>query len=281
LNGVSVATATISNDISSTAVQIGHGYGGILNTFLGYYSGLRTLVGTALYTTTFTPPTAPPTAITNTSLLTNFTNSGIYDSTAKNDLETVGNAQVSTTQAKWGTTSMYFDGTGDTLILPNNPIYDFGTSDFTIEGWVYVIALSGSAQETFIGRGVNAGASFHIALTTGGAWVYYLSSNNSTWNIASAVNIGTNSLNTWQHIALVRNGTTFTPYFNGVAGTTTTSSSAIYWNSGTSNVNQITVGGTEASTQVLNGYIDDLRITKGYARYTANFTPPTAAFPLQ
>jgi hypothetical protein len=176
---------------------------------------------------------------------------------------------------------MYFDGTGDTLILPNSPIYDFGTGDFTIEGWVYVIALSGSAQETFIGRGVNAGASFHIALTTGGAWVYYLSSNNSTWNIASAVNIGTNSLNTWQHIALVRNGTTFTPYFNGVAGTTTTSSSAIYWNSGTSNVNQITVGGTEASTQVLNGYIDDLRITKGYARYTANFTPPAAAFPVQ
>jgi hypothetical protein len=176
---------------------------------------------------------------------------------------------------------MYFDGTGDTLILPNSPIYDFGTGDFTIEGWVYVTSTSASRQ-TFIGRGVNSGASFHIALETTGNWIYYLSSNNSTWNIASAVNIGTNSLNTWQHIALVRNGTTFTPYLNGVAGTTTTSSSAIYWNSGTSNVNQITVGGTEASTQLLNGYIDDLRITRGYARYSGStYTVPTAAFPIQ
>jgi hypothetical protein len=279
LNGVSVATATISNDISSTAVQIGHGYGGILNTFLGYYSGLRTLVGTALYTTTFTPPTAPPTAITNTSLLTNFTNSGIYDSTAKNVLETVGNAQVSTTQAKWGTTSMYFDGTGDNLAFPKNELFNFGTGDFTIEFWFYPPSVSygaimystnnGSKTDTFAIYSYGSGqspANSIVALVTasgGGAWSLF---NNQL--------IGATTAATWQHVALVRNGSTFKGYMNGVAGFTVTSSSAI------ASFNGFSIASNGASADYLTGYIDDLRITR-YARYTADFTPPAAAFPLQ
>ena len=79
----------------------------ILNPLTGYISDLRILKGTALYTTTFTPPTAPLTAITNTSLLLNFTNAGIYDATAKNVLETVGDAKISTAQSKWGGGSTY------------------------------------------------------------------------------------------------------------------------------------------------------------------------------
>jgi hypothetical protein len=276
LNGVSVATATISNDITSTAVQIGHGYGGILNTFLGYYSGLRTLVGTALYTTTFTPPTAPPTAITNTSLLTNFTNSGIYDSTAKNVLETVGNAQVSTTQAKWGTTSMYFDGSGDNLAFPKNELFNFGTGDFTIEFWFYPPSVSygaimystnnGSKTDTFAIYSYGSGqspANSIVALVTasgGGAWSLF---NNQL--------IGATTAATWQHVALVRNGSTFKGYMNGVAGFTVTSSSAI------ASFNGFSIASNGASGDYLTGYIDDLRITR-YARYTADFTPPTAAF---
>jgi hypothetical protein len=280
INGVQAGSVSNSLDCTNTVCNIGaNPTGG--EAFSGYIANARVVKGTAVYTAAFTPPTALLTAISGTSLLLNATNAGIFDSTAKNDLETVADAQVSTTQAKWGTTSMKFDGTGDYLVMPNNPLYDFGTGNFTIEGWVYVTSLSGSAQETFVGRGVAGGASFHIALTTAGNWVYYLSSNNTTWNIASAVSIGSYSLNNWQHIALVRNGTTFTPYLNGVAGTTSTSSSAIYWSSASAAVNCITVGATETGTQPLFGYIDDLRITRGVARYTANFTAPTAAFPLQ
>jgi hypothetical protein len=80
-------------------------------------------------------------------------------------------------------------------------------------------------------------------------------------------------LNTWTHIAFVRSGTTLTCFLNGVSvGTTTTASS----------IGSASAGSYIGSSQSGNywfGYIDDLRVTKGYARYTSNFTPPTAALP--
>jgi hypothetical protein len=103
----------------------------------GYISDIRVVKGTAVYTTTFTPPTAPLNAITNTSYLLKFTNAGIYDHAMLNDLETVGNAQVSTSVVKYGTGSMYFDGAGDYLSRPASSLYALGTGDFTIEAWVY------------------------------------------------------------------------------------------------------------------------------------------------
>ena len=182
----------------------------------------------------------------------------------------VGNTKTLTAQSKFYGSSGFFDGNGDYLSIPDDVDFDLGSSNFTIEGFVYVTATSGS-QQTFIakGTGANFQASYHIALTAGGTWVYYLSGNGSTWSIASAITIGTNALNTWQHIALVRNGSTFTPYLNGVAGTPTTSSTALF------DSNKIfSVGADDPGNQLLFGYIQDLRIYKGVAKYTANFTPP-------
>jgi len=92
---VSGTSAAVLTNLNATSIGSG---------WPGYITDHRLVKGTAVYTSNFTPPTAPLTAITNTSLLLSATNAGIYDSAAKNDLETVGNAQVSTTQAKWGTT---------------------------------------------------------------------------------------------------------------------------------------------------------------------------------
>ena len=109
--------------------------------FKGYMSGLRFIQGSGAFnaaSSSITVPTAPPTNTATTKLLLNSTNAGIFDATGKNDIETVGNAQVSTTQAKFGTTSMYFDGTGDNLKLKlTNAI---GSGDYTIEGFFYVTA---------------------------------------------------------------------------------------------------------------------------------------------
>jgi hypothetical protein len=74
---------------------------------------------------------------------------------------------------------------------------------------------------------------------------------------------------------LVRNGSTFTPYLNGVAGTTATSASALFTNNKPTNIGAQYNAGASA---FFNGYIDSLRITKGYARYTSNFTAPTSGF---
>lgn len=237
----------------------------------GYISNARYLVGTGLYTTAFTPPTAPLTAITNTSLLLNGTNAGIYDNAIKNDLETVGNAQVSTSVTKFGTGSMSFDGTGDWLTLPSSQQLAQNTGNFTYEFWLYpttstnqYVFTTGATPDWISSDGVS------IVIYTGS---FYFSCG-STYTTGGSGTAPT--LNVWQHIALVRNGTTVTLYKDGVAASVTLTSSANL--TGT----KMLVGtGTAATWSSLNGYIDDLRVTKGIARYTANFTPPTAAFPNQ
>ncbi|MBK6587935.1 MAG: LamG domain-containing protein [Acidobacteria bacterium] len=83
------------------------------------------------------------------------------------------------------------------------------------------------------------------------------------------------SANTWYHLAATRQGSTYRLFVDGTQVATTTSSITIH-----DNANSLYIGtSTDGSTSPVNGYIDDLRITKGVARYTANFTPPAAAFP--
>jgi hypothetical protein len=233
----------------------------------GYMSSVRYIDGTALYTSNFTPPTSPPTAVTNTQLLVNFTNAGITDATAKSDLETLGNAQISTAQSKFGGSSIAFDGTGDYLTSPNNQWVTFGTSDFTMEAWIYWNTLdSGSA--IFWGSGVG--------------WTLYIYPNNKLqWGRTtpqSPVNLltGNTTLATgqWYHIAVTRASGTVRLFVNGVVDGSI-SDTADYNAAGALQL------GISHSNNFLNGYVDDLRITKGFARYTANFTPPTLALPIQ
>jgi hypothetical protein len=263
VNGVQAGSSTVDvNDYSGTGVgAIGANYGGGYN-FTGYIAGLRALKGTALYTSNFSIPTAPPVVITNTSLLTNFTNAGIYDAAAKNDLETVGNAQVSTTTAQFGTTSMYFDGTGDCLIFPPTTNFLFG-GDFTIEGWFN--RDNGVDNSIFVME--TSGANYFALNVASTGYSVYLNATGP--NFSPSVTL---SNNTWYHVALVRSGSTVTLYHNGTSVGSTTNSSAL----GSASVISY-VGGINGG---LKAYIDELRITK-YARYTANFTPPAAAFPVQ
>jgi hypothetical protein len=234
-------------------------------TWAGYISDLRALKGTALYTTTFTPPTAPLTAITNTSLLLNTINAGIYDNAMMNDLVTVGDAQVSTAVVKYGTGSMKFDGTGDWLTFIDSPNVQLGTGDFTIEGWVYLSAL-GTARG-FLSKGTSTtGFSFGVN-----------SLNQLVFNYTATLLTATTPLviSTWYYIAVVRSGSAtgnLKIYLNGSVDAT--SSGAV-----TDSFNQTSigyVGADRVATSPMNGYIDDLRITKGYAR---TITTPTAAFP--
>lgn len=271
INGVQAgATQTISATMTATNANlvVGKVESDNNNAFNGYISNLRLVIGTAVYTANFTPPTAPLTAITNTSLLLNCVNAGIYDNAMMNNLVTVGNAQVSTAVKKYGTGSMYFDGTGDWLTFVDSPNVQLGTGDFTIEGWVN-LSLLGAA------RGI-----FSKGTSTTGLSLAVNALNQVVFNYTASSLTGTTVLmaNTWYHIAVVRSGSAtgnVKIYINGTADAT--SGGAI-----TDNFNQTNagyIGADRIGTSPMNGYIDDLRITKGYARYTANFTPPTAAFP--
>ena len=169
---------------------------------------------------------------------------------------------------------MAFDGTGDYLKLKvNDPTLTFGSGDFTIEGWVYLTSTSGS-QYFVVGTCDNstvAGSSFDFYLVGGNGANIYIGASTYTAAVPSP------TINTWSHVAYVRYGTSFKTYLNGVQTGTATLPAGGVINAGTTNPGVI--GAQFGGAAPLNGYIDDLRITKGYARYTANFTPPTAALP--
>jgi hypothetical protein len=268
INGIEDVVSTTGTDgTPSTAdLYISRTYNAASGYFTGYISDLRIIKGTALYTSNFTPPTAPVTNVSNTSLLLNFTNAGIIDNTGKNNLETVGNAQIDTTTKKYGTGSLEFDGTGDWLIVPNSPDNQLGTGNFTIELWVYLSAVN--TAEGFVAKG---GAS------TG--WLLSMTSSNTvrfTYTSSTITSTGTLAINTWYHIAVVREGTGTNQtkiYINGVNDGTGTVATDF------NQTEVMYIGANRTGGDPLNGYIDDLRITKGVARYTANFTAPTKEFP--
>jgi hypothetical protein len=273
VNGVANGTYSISTALNgSNSTWIGSSGDELVNgCFNGYISNSRVVKGTAVYTSAFTPPTAPLTAITNTSLLLSYTNAGIFDNAMMNDLETVGNAQISTSVKKYGTGSMYFDGTGDYLYEPSTLNLTFGTNDFTVEMWVNPSSLSGTAS-FFIGM--------RPASTNGAYPVLYADNTGTYWYISSVNRISGSilSTNTWTHLAVCRSGTSTKMFING------TQTGSTYTDTNNYLMSRLYIAASDfnsGASEFLTGYIDDLRITKGYARYTANFTVPGFAFPNQ
>lgn len=269
VNGASIGTQTTNQSYTSQSpVQVGF----VTNAayFNGYISNVRVVKGSAVYTSNFTPPTAPLTAIANTSLLLSTTNAGISDAAMMNDLETVGNAQVSTSVVKYGTGSMAFDGSGDYLFAPNNLGQRIMGGDFTVEMWMYLGAAQAnmglvSSYENNNGWLIRLDTTYiRFFYGTGGSGT----ANDVTYSFTPGV---------WYHIAWVKSGTSLRCYINGTQqGSTFTISGAT-----DTTTAGMQVGRTQTTSNDLNGYIDDLRITKGAARYISSFTPPPARMPGQ
>jgi hypothetical protein len=261
INGVQAASGADSNNWGQNGINIG---ADITTTFMtGYICNLRIVKGTAVYTTAFTPPTAPVVAISGTLLLANFSNAGIYDASSQSNMITVGDAQSSTTQSKWSPTSMKFDGTGDWLTTTTSPI---GNGNFTIEFWMYQV--SGECHIFTLGTA--------WADATGVQLIYYNGSNNYCLSVGNTNNnfFGGLIQNAWTHVAIVRSAGTVKLYWNGTATATTLT------NSTNLTATNLTLGYSlpTASWAAYSGYMQDFRITKGVARYTSNFSVPTAEF---
>jgi len=269
INGVASGSDTSNNNLTENYCTIGldAATNGTIS-INGYLSNLRVVKGTAAYTANFTPPTSPLTATAGTSLLLNFTNAGITDSTSKNILETLGNSQISTVQSRFGGSSMLFDGTGDYLYVPSSINCGYGTGAFTIEFWLYLNTIG--VQTIISHLSSNPQVKPHI---------YYSSGIRLYVNGADVITGGTVPISTWTHIALSRNATSTRLFINGTQSGSTYSDSNNYGASSPLIIGDYGVPVT--GSNMLNGYIDDLRITRGFARYTANFTPPTTAFPTQ
>ena len=174
-----------------------------------------------------------------------------------------GNAQLDTAQKKFGTASGLFDGTGDYLSIPDHADWDFGTGDFTIDFWVRY----SSVTTLYLSRRIKGGS---------GNWndFYYNGTNIIIYINDSAVitTAWTPSANTWYHVEYGRSGTNVRVFIDGVQqGSTGTSSANIV---GTDEFNF----GWDAAAGSLNGWLYEIRISKGIARHTANFTPNTVSY---
>ena len=290
LNGTRIynnASASLSyNNVNANPLYIGWWKSGAspgtVAVLTGYVSDARIVNGTAVYNptlTTLTVPTAPLTAITNTSLLLNFTNAGIIDGAMKTNFETFGDVKISNAQSKYGSTSIYFDGAGDYLYTKPSANYAMGSGDFTIELWYYPISqtsINNSIMSTWTTWSANKW-SFFAPYASGYPNKYFFGANNfdsSPYYLISTSNITNNA---WVHIAITRSGSTWRMFINGTVESTMTQSGAL--DDGTAaSMDGLYIGAnfySGESGRYINAYINDLRITKGVARYTANFTPPS------
>lgn len=284
------ASNNYANDnMSMNGGRIGRWQGNNVNdnNYNGYLSEIRFTKGINRYPITkdFTAPTSTyPTGVNdpywnNVSLLLNF--NGSNGSTTFTDIsprtKTVavsGTPTISTAQSKFGGSSVYTDGTtGNLLSIVQNTDFAFGAGDFTVEGWVYITAYRSSPFYLLTTTNVSPNFSFYI--TTLGELAFWDGSATTAYTFGKSNMI---PLNTWSHVAFVRNASLYRAYANGIlVGSISASTLTNLLNN--QDVNILTTLNVSNGSNPTAGYLDDLRVTKGVARYTVgSFTPQRLRF---
>jgi hypothetical protein len=197
------------------------------------------------------------------------------DSSNKNTTVSAnGNAKIVVADSKFGGSSGFFDGTGDFLQIANNSNFDF-PSDFTIECFV---KYSSTKLMPLYTRRVNSAGTAPIVViqlndsSVGNIRFYLYGASGSTFPSTTGLSLNDNN---WHHIALSRSGSNNRLFIDGIlrASSSTNVGSMVWTNSVTTIARDIFY-----TARDYNGYVDELRVTKGVARYTSNFTPPNAPF---
>lgn len=182
-------------------------------------------------------------------------------------LSIAGDAKTVTTLSKFYGSSGYFDGNGDYLSANDQAFVLSG--DYTFEAWIYVTSLAAQVGLIFVGTYGSDSSRTQLALDTNGQLIFYGSSGTTArFDVKSA--IGAIATGQWYHVAGSLQGTSARLFINGVLVNSATASGAI----GTSSYAAFGYGRLGLGNRFLPGYLQDVRITKGLARYTANFTPP-------
>jgi hypothetical protein len=207
---------------------------------------------------------------------------GAHTSTVFNDSSPAahGNASpsgtiyVSTVGSKFGTGSMWQSGNGY-VAYANHADWEFGAGNFTVDWWEYRAAAGGCA----IARDLpTTYAPFLLGYDLSGALHVYATSNGSSWDLANGAGghtLGPTTYNAWTHLAVSRSNGVFYAFKNGLLQNT--------WSTGVGalvgNGNPLCIGAAQNAANI-NGFTDEIRITKGHARYVAAFFPRSAAYPV-
>jgi len=214
----------------------------------------------------------------NTKLLLNFDRTGgtdIEDSSNTggdgHKITASGNAVIKASPFRDGKSAMFFDGTDDKLTITDSDDFAFGSGDFTFECWVYASSFS-SDNEIFADHNSSGSyQTFSFGMTSSQKlkFVFVPSSGSNVQVLSDAVF----STNTWYHVASVRNGNTITNYVDGVSVAT---GSVTGLSMATATVNPTIGKAGDYNGSYLDGYLDEIRIVKGTAVYTSDFTVPTS-----
>ena len=192
------------------------------------------------------------------------------DSATGKTVTAVGNAQIDTAQSKFGGASALFDGNDDYLTIPDSADWDMGTGAFTVDYWIRFVSLA---------TGAGRDCMVDVGGVTLGFFIRYWGDQGLEISGSDAAGIltpWTPSLNTWIHVAVVRTGNSLMAFIDGTQIGSTFDCTA--WN-----INQsagVYIGSSigNPTTEEVDGWMDEIRISKGIARWTANFTPPNRAY---
>ena len=188
-----------------------------------------------------------------------------------------GGARISTAQSKFGGASAVFDGINGYLSAPAHADFDFGTGDFTLEAWVFPATISGYAAIICRQQNIGVEGLFQLRLSSDKPeFVFCANSSSSVVTLSAAQSI---AANTWTHIALSRLGGIGRLFVDGVLADTKSMEGTLNVAGRPLTIGVLNDGDSTNLSAFFSGHIDEARITKGVAHYTANFTPPGEPFP--
>lgn len=200
-------------------------------------------------------------------------NNNVFKDEKGKVLTVSGSAVTTTNNTKFGTTSAYFPG-GSGVLGTNHVDLQLQAVDFTIEAWINV--SGGSGPRTIFGKADGSGGQSYFLYYDVGALVFTYTTDGWSATAQSAVATVTFTIGNWYHVAVSRIGTVIHLFVDGVLLSTKTGVPSWFNSSAPFRVGREGIAGYE---YYWNGYIDDLRVTKGVGRYSANFAVPTAAYP--
>ena len=185
---------------------------------------------------------------------------------------TNGNTQIDTAQSKFGGASLLFDGVSDNATVPGHASLNFGSGDFTVDLWVRTATVAAGVGTVVTSRdALTTDIPFHI-IRSAATYRFYCSSPAALYDIASNLSMGVATANTWQHLAVTRSGNNWKLFNDGALITSFTSTLVIADIAST-----LQFGAQNGTSFEFEGHLDEIRMTKGTARWTAAFTPPTIA----
>lgn len=251
------------------------------SSMIGYIDNVRIVKGQAVYTASYTPDTLPTGTFPGFTVLSLHGETLTDSSSEPKTLTAVnGGPIVGPSPRRFGRNALQFTGTRY-LTSAQYAEFNFGADDFSIETWLYLTADSAS--------GKNGGIVGHGQYPSNQCWVLYVQPNShrltfNCWTASTEVQLAETAdsltLNQWAHIMICRKGANLYLFVDGVLVRSATFASPT--TSLKTSTAPLDIGNIYSpdgySNGYLQGYIDDLRITRGAARETATFTPPTLTF---